>query len=102
MLYINNMKEIKAFQCSFCTYYRKTKASVIRHEENCYHNHKNKACATCKHNVILYETIYDRNHGGNPGSTDYDVSYNYCEKKQIELKKGTLCMNCVLWKEIEV
>lgn len=91
------MKEVKAYQCSFCTYYRKTKESVIRHEDNCYNNPKNKACATCKHNVIDYETIYDRNHGGNPGSTDYDVAYNWCEKKEIELKKGTLCMNCDLW-----
>lgn len=63
---MKEIKEIKAYQCSFCTFYRKTKASVIKHEVNCYHNHKNRACATCNHNVIFYETIYDRNHGGNP------------------------------------
>jgi hypothetical protein len=91
------MKEVKAYQCSFCTYYRKTKSSVLRHEESCYHNPKNKACATCVYNVVDTDTVYNPYHGGDPGSTDYDVSYNWCEKKSITLEKGTLCMRCDLW-----
>ena len=95
------MKEIKAYQCDHCKFYKKTKSSAINHEENCYHNPKNRACATCEHNIIDYETIYDPNHGGNPGSTDYEVPYNYCKKKEVVLNRKTLKMNCMDWKRQE-
>ena len=91
------MKEIKAYQCDYCTFNMKTKASVINHENKCFYNPKTKSCATCKHNVLDYETYYNRDHGGNPGSTDFDIKYNWCEKIDIELRKGTLTTNCELW-----
>ena len=92
------MKERKAYQCSFCTFYRLTKKSVEIHEDNCYHNPKNRACATCRFNVVEFETVYDRYHGGNPGSTDYDVPYNWCDKREIELSKNELRMYCSMHK----
>lgn len=94
------MKEIKAYQCSHCTFYRKTKRSVMEHEDICFKNPANKACASCDHNVIDYETIYNRDHGGDPGSTDYESPYNWCNKKHIVLEKGTLTKNCPLHSSI--
>jgi len=90
------MKVVKAYQCSYCTFYRKTKGSVIEHESKCFKNPQNKACASCKNNIIEYETFYNRNHGGDPGSTDYDVAYNYCTQFDIELNNKTLKRNCPL------
>ena len=90
------MKVIKAFQCSFCTFYAKTKKTVFNHESNCFKNPVNKACASCKYNEIDYETIYNRNHGGDPGSTDYESAYNWCVELQIVLTSKTLTKNCPL------
>lgn len=91
------MRNVKAYQCSHCTFYRKTKASVVNHEDSCFRNPKNKACATCKHNIHDLETVYNRNHGGDPGSTDYEISNNWCDKKEIMLTNKTLTSNCGLW-----
>ena len=96
------MKIVEVYQCSFCTFFRKTKKIVSNHEHYCFLNPENRACATCKHNVIDHETFYNPNHGGNPGSTgsaDYEVAYNFCTKKDIVLEKGTLTKNCPLWKQ---
>ena len=95
------MKIIKAFQCSFCTFYAKTKKTVSNHENICFKNPKNKACASCKHNTTDYETIYNRFHGGDPGSTDYDVAYNYCTKLDIVLNRHTLRKDCALHSKID-
>lgn len=70
---------------------------MVNHEDNCFYNPKNKACASCKHNVVEYQTVYNPYHGGDAGSTDYEVKSYWCEKKNVELKKGTLCSNCDLW-----
>jgi hypothetical protein len=88
------MKTVKAFQCSFCTFYRKTKKSVIAHEDICFKNPKNKACASCKNNDVDYETVYNRYHGGDPGSTDYEARYNYCTEFDVVLNSKTLRKNC--------
>lgn len=46
------MIEIKAYQCEHgCGKYLKTKEAMKRHELQCFYNIKNKACATCSHNV---------------------------------------------------
>ena len=95
------MKIVKAFQCSHCTFYRKTKAPVVNHENTCFRNPENKACASCKYNVKDFETVYNRNHGGDPGRTDYEVSYNWCTKKEIDLNNKTLTTNCPLWQNDE-
>ena len=68
----------------------------MNHEKHCFKNPALKACASCWHNKIDYETIYDPNHGGNPGSSDYDVACNYCDKLDIVLDNKTLKMNCNL------
>lgn len=93
------MKIVKAYQCSYCQFYRKTKKSVENHEHTCFKNPKNKACASCIHNIIDHETIYNPDHGGNPGSTDYESYYNYCKVKDVVLKKGTLMSNCPRWRD---
>lgn len=97
-----DMKEIKAYQCDYCKLYKKTKSYVKEHEDKCYLNPKNRACATCKHNVIEidYEGMYIRDQGGDLedlGDPYYNFEYNWCEKKEVELKRGTLKTNCDLW-----
>ena len=91
------MKEIKAYQCSYCSFYRKTKKIVKTHEDNCFYNPKNRACASCEHNTIEFTTIYNPDNGGNPGSTDYEAPFNWCEVKEIELNDKTLCKDCPMW-----
>lgn len=91
------MKIIKAHQCSYCSFYRISRPPVLTHERNCFKNPANRACASCKYNITDYETIYNRYHGGDPGSTDYDVAYNYCSKLDRVLTDKTLRKDCVLY-----
>lgn len=68
-------------------------------------NTDNRACQTCKHQTEEQETVYNQYHGGNPGSTDYDVKYWWCEhfekvidrfveNDDIEMDPQ---MNCEFW-----
>lgn len=41
------MKEIKAYQCGYCSKYLKTKGSIANHEKRCFHNPVTKSCVTC-------------------------------------------------------
>ena len=93
------MKKIKAYQCNFCSFYRKTKSAVKKHEKRCFYNPKNRACATCKHNRIYHETFFDESYDKTPISPEYIISTNWCEKKNIELNNKTLCAHCDLWEE---
>lgn len=90
------MKQIKAYQCDFCKFYKKTKLSVENHEEYCYHNPKNKACATCDHNIIDYETM------SHEESPEHEPVYNWCKCKNIALHRKTLKMNCSTWIKKEI
>ena len=82
------MKVIKAYQCDFSKVYKKTKQAVKNHEDNCYHNTNNRACATCKNNRIDYEIIEE----------DKEPFYNWCTSKDIGLDNKTLTMHCELYK----
>ena len=81
------MKTIKAFQCSFCGYYKKTKMSVFVHEKTCYYDPANKACASCSENIFREDHL----------ETDTEVTNNYCRKRKIFLLKRNLKYNCTLW-----
>ena len=78
------MRAINAYQCDFCSYYKKTKKSVEVHEANCFMNPINRACASCKHNT------FDQSRYPNP---------NYCERKEIALTNKSLTKNCPLWEK---
>ncbi|GAG67661.1 unnamed protein product [marine sediment metagenome] len=95
------MKKIKAHQCSYCSFYRISRQPVLKHEKKCFKNPENKACASCKHNTTDYDTIYNRHHGGDPGSTDYDIAYNYCVELDIVLNNYTLKKGCALYSKID-
>ncbi len=43
------MKTVKAYQCDFCSYYRKNTTRVKAHEEICHYNPSTKSCGACKH-----------------------------------------------------
>ncbi len=58
------MKEIKAFQCSFCERkIVKTKSAIIRHEKTCLKSPQREACLTCDSFKKYYHTVYNPNHG---------------------------------------
>ena len=88
------MKQVKAYQCDFCHFYKKTKQSVINHENYCYHNPKNKACATCDHNIIDFEIHQESN--------EIEPFYNWCKLEDIPLHKKNLKMHCSVWKLNEI
>jgi len=67
------------------------------HEARCFRNPARKACQTCAHHEMDSETVYNPDHGGNPGSTDYEVQIPYCDADEtIDLRKGPRC-DCPLW-----
>ena len=75
------MEIIQAFGCSHCGMASRLKSSVRRHENNtCKKNNDRKTCLNCNHYSLESETIYNPNHGGDPGSTDYDVLKGCCAK----------------------
>jgi len=82
------MKEMKAYQCSFCRFYKKTKVSVLNHEKHCFYNPENRACATCQHNILDFLLSEDDN---------VLTKVNVCQKKNIDLDAHTLCLKCPLW-----
>lgn len=103
------MQEITAYKPKCCNRAYMSKSSAIRHERNCPNNPDNRACQTCKHKSEEWETVYNRYHNGNPGSTDYDVKYWWCEhfEKRIDKYSCTFDendmsemlprMNCEFW-----
>lgn len=97
------MKKVTAFQCEYCR--RKVmmnKTHLAEHEFICFHNPRRKACQTCGNYAEDYETVYDNHHGGDPGSTDYEVLVRYCEAKEKpldDIPKWETC-ECKQWKPI--
>ena len=73
------MQEITAYKPKCCNRAYMSKYSAIRHERKCPKNPDNRACQTCKHQIEEQKTVYNPYHGGNPGSTDHDVNYWWCE-----------------------
>jgi len=91
--------ERKAFACLWKCGGRVTtsRKRMEFHESRCFRNPARKACQTCVHHARYRETVYNPYHGGNPGSTDYEVSIPYCEADEtIDLKTGPRC-DCPLW-----
>lgn len=68
---------------------------IATHEKICFVNPDTKSCRICEHSNFTFETVYDPNHGGNPGSTDYNEQRWYCEKDQ----KPYPTTNCQFWKK---
>ena len=86
--------EVKAFQCEFCNKIYRHKSSGVRHEKSCFANPTTKACRTCKHFKIEWETVYVPPHGGqNYGDADYEEKVEVCEKG-IEISGGRFKHNC--------
>ena len=97
------MNKVRAFQCEHCR--RKVmmnKAHLAAHEKKCFYNPQRKACQTCGNRTEEWETVYNRHHGGNPGSTDYETKTVYCEVKEKEIYKLPAWErnNCKSWKEV--
>ena len=80
--------KVVAWSCQYGCKRRVTtsKEAMYKHEETCFHNPVNKACATCGNLATWLETIYDPPHGGNPGSSDYEVEKKACEFYDIKEK----------------
>lgn len=81
------MEEIKAWKPMCCKKAYMTKGNARRHEKKCPRNPENKACATCGHNYEESNTVYNPHHGGDPGSTDYEERYFWCDYYDREISK---------------
>lgn len=82
------MNQVKAYQCEFC--HRKVgmnKQHIKKHEFLCFHNPQRRACQTCGNFSTSRETVYDRHHGGDPGSSDYEVEVQWCGAKDKDIGK---------------
>jgi len=93
------MKEIKAYQCDYgCGKYLKTKPAMKRHEDCCFWNPERKACDSCGNQIKGTETVYNPNHGGDPGSTDHEQSFRICDASGDDLYDiNNLKSGCSLW-----
>ena len=73
--------EIKAYKPECCNKCFITKGGANRHEKLCLKNPKTRNCKTCANLLIQEKTFYNPNHGGDPGSTDYEFQTFYCVAK---------------------
>lgn len=79
-------RQIKAYLCDFkcgnkaCT----SRAAVVKHEKICFRNPEMRACRTCEHLVKDSDTVYNPHHGGDPGSTDYEETFYWCDHPDHE------------------
>lgn len=92
-------RAITAYACNFkCG----KKVDTVRkrmevHEARCFCNPVRRACQTCIHFQADSDTIYNPYHGGNPGSTDYEAKYHYCDAREdVNLREKLVC-DCPSW-----
>jgi hypothetical protein len=93
--------KITAYKCQFlCKRVRANKSHIIAHEKVCFNNPANRACQTCEYYKEDWDTFYNPDHGGNPGSTDYEVKYKYCSAIDDFdiINESGLQHDCVYWK----
>jgi len=90
------MKKINAYQCSYCSFYRKTKRVVKKHEERCFYNPKNKVCGSCKHNQLIDWDTGDMHMGD---VVIYTTKIRWCMAKDKELRDVITKNTCGLWEE---
>ncbi len=83
-------KEIIRYQCDYCNKHYSTKGNANKHQKQCFANPKTRSCRTCKNFFSEMETVYNPNHGGDPGSTDYEVLCFYCSRYEKELNNHEL------------
>ena len=76
-----------AWKCDHCGFVSRYRGNTNRHERQCYHNPDIRACATCGNCSEEWDTVYNPHHGGDPGSTDYDVKSYYCSHYEKTLSK---------------
>jgi len=88
------MELISAYGCSFCGMSSRHKSSVKRHERRqCKKNPHRSRCGNCVHLYEDSETFYNRNHNGDPGSTDYEYPVFNCLKFEVDIDQGALNEN---------
>jgi hypothetical protein len=63
---------------------------------------KNHHCNNCKHYYVSQDTVYNPNHGGNPGCNDYEVETMWCcahcdDHHTTCIPLGSRRYNCPLW-----
>jgi hypothetical protein len=93
-------RKITAYGCEFkCGHNVFTKRKrAAEHEVMCFHNPIRKACQSCAHFKTGHDTVYNPYHDGNPGSTDYESKYHYCEVREDADLEQQLHFDCPHWK----
>lgn len=92
-------RAVTAYACIFkCGENVKTvRKRMEAHEAICFHNPARRACQTCLHFKTDSETIYNPYHGGDPGSTDYESKFHYCDAREDVDLVEKLVYNCSFW-----
>jgi len=74
------MNKIEAWGCEWCNMVSRFPGSVKRHERHyCRKNPNRVACSNCSNCTIGETTVYNPMHGGNPGTTDYEIKEAWCD-----------------------
>lgn len=82
------MIERKIFECEHCRKKRMfKKANMLKHEEICWYNAKNKTCVTCKFGEIRYDS-----------ETNDTTRKCYKNNKKELLENIKPVVNCEFWK----
>ena len=92
-------REVRAWACSWgCGKHVDTvRSRMAKHETRCFHNPVRRACQTCGSFDTFEDTVYNPDHGGDPGSTDYEVRRRWCEARQYHLTYREA--DCAQWTE---
>ncbi len=97
-------KLVERYECEYCEKKNyKHKSSAVRHEKQCFANPDTKACRTCINYEQWEETVYNPHHGGDPGSTDYEIKRSWCSvhRKNFDAVQFRLRSNCVYYSKGE-
>jgi len=89
------MKQVTAWQCEYCNMVSLYPGNVRRHERKTCQKAPG-ACGTCALFSVVEETVYNPNHGGDPGSTDYERDVPWCD---ILGELIARLAGCGYWKE---
>lgn len=89
--------KVTRYKCDYCKKTYTRSYSAYQHGLGCYYNPKNRTCRTCKYNEEQSYTVYNRHHGGDPGSTDFGLKVMICANGDYVGSEDPNEFDCELW-----
>ena len=94
---MTNYEQVTAWKCPYCSKTSLSKSSISRHVNH--YCKGNRYCKSCRYFQSDHVTVYNRYHGGEPGSTDYERLEWWCSHPDIDKELENLRCNCSQWEK---